>query len=130
MFIHKNKLFKLLVSYSIAAMGLNLFFVLAGNIHFDCNVLLFTSLLWGLEAAETAVVLFLFIVTANCLAIINIKLLNYDYLITIVQLYDVLIYFTTSFALVVPKVVVSVLNWSIVTSHYWYKLLNIFYCYY
>ena len=73
MFIHKNKLFKLLVSYSIAAMGLNLFFVLAGNIHFDCNVLLFTSLLWGLEAAETAVVLFLFIVTANCLAIINIK---------------------------------------------------------
>ena len=130
MFIHRNKLFKLLVSYSIAAMGLNLFFVLAGNIHFDCNVLLFTSLLWGLEAAETAVVLFLFIVTANCLAIINIKLLNYDYLITIVQLYDVLIYFTTSFALVVPKVVVSVLNWSIVTSHYWYKLLNIFYCYY
>lgn len=120
----------MLVSYSIAAMGLNLFFVLAGNIHFDCNVLLFTSLLWGLEAAETAVVLFLFIVTANCLAIINIKLLNYDYLITIVQLYDVLIYFTTSFALVVPKVVVSVLNWSIVTSHYWYKLLNIFYCYY
>ena len=73
MFIHKNKLFKLLVSYSIAAMGLNLFFVLAGNIHFDCNVLLFSSLLWGLEAAETAVVLFLFIVTANCLAIINIK---------------------------------------------------------
>ena len=130
MFIHKNKLFKLLVSYSIAAMGLNLFFVLAGNIHFDINVLLFSSLLWGLEAAETAVVLFLFIVTANCLAIINIKLLNYDYLITIVQLYDVLIYFTTSFALVVPKVVVSVLNWSIVTSHYWYKLLNIFYCYY
>ena len=82
MFIHKNKLFKLLVSYSIAAMGLNLFFVLAGNIHFDCNVLLFTSLLWGLEAAETAVVLFLFIVTANCLAIINIKLLNYDYLMS------------------------------------------------
>ena len=74
MFIHKNKLFKLLVSYSIAAMGLNLFFVLAGNIHFDINVLLFSSLLWGLEAAETAVVLFLFIVTANCLAIINIKL--------------------------------------------------------
>ena len=73
MFIHKNKLFKLLVSYSIAAMGLNLFFVLGGNIHFDINVLLFSSLLWGLEAAETAVVLFLFIVTANCLAIINIK---------------------------------------------------------
>ena len=63
----------MLVSYSIAAMGLNLFFVLAGNIHFDINVLLFSSLLWGLEAAETAVVLFLFIVTANCLAIINIK---------------------------------------------------------
>ena len=75
-FIHRYKLFKLLVSYSIAAMGLNLFFVLAGNIHFDCNVLLFTSLLWGLEAAETAVVLFLFIVTANCLAIINIKLIT------------------------------------------------------
>ena len=73
MFIHRYKLFKLLVSYSIAAMGLNLFFVLAGNIHFDINVLLFSSLLWGLEAAETAVVLFLFIVTANCLAIINIK---------------------------------------------------------
>ena len=66
----------MLVSYSIAAMGLNLFFVLAGNIHFDCNVLLFSSLLWGLEAAETAVVLFLFIVTANCLAIINIKLIT------------------------------------------------------
>ena len=76
MFIHRYKLFKLLVSYSIAAMGLNLFFVLAGNIHFDCNVLLFSSLLWGLEAAETAVVLFLFIVTANCLAIINIKLIT------------------------------------------------------
>ena len=73
MFIHKNKLFKLLVSYSIAAMGLNLFFVLAGNIHFDINVLLFSSLIWGLEAAETAVVLFLFILTANCLGIINIK---------------------------------------------------------
>jgi len=73
MFIHKNKLFKLLVSYSIAAMGLNLFFILAGNIHFDINVLLFSSLIWGLEAAETAVVLFLFILTANCLGIINIK---------------------------------------------------------
>ena len=79
MFIHKNKLFKLLVSYSIAAMGLNLFFILAGNIHFDINVLLFSSLLWGLEAAETAVVLFLFIVTANCLAIINIKTRLYCY---------------------------------------------------
>ena len=66
----------MLVSYSIAAMGLNLFFVLAGNIHFDINVLLFSSLLWGLEAAETAVVLFLFIVTANCLAIINIKFMD------------------------------------------------------
>ena len=76
MFIHRYKLFKLLVSYSIAAMGLNLFFILAGNIHFDINVLLFSSLLWGLEAAETAVVLFLFIVTANCLAIINIKLIT------------------------------------------------------
>ena len=81
MFIHKNKLFKLLVSYSIAAMGLNLFLVLAGNIHFDINVLLFSSLLWGLEAAETAVVLFLFIVTANCLAIINIKQFIYFCLI-------------------------------------------------
>ena len=79
MFIHRNKLFKLLVCYSIAAMGLNLFFVLAGNIHFDINVLLFSSLLWGLEAAETAVVLFLFIVTANCLAIINIKTRLYCY---------------------------------------------------
>ena len=76
MFIHRYKLFKLLVSYSIAALGLILFFVLAGNIHFDINVLLFSSLLWGLEAAETAVVLFLFIVTANCLAIINIKLIT------------------------------------------------------
>ena len=79
MFIHRNKLFKLLVCYSIAAMGLNLFFVLAGNINFDINVLLFSSLLWGLEAAETAVVLFLFIVTANCLAIINIKTRLYCY---------------------------------------------------
>ena len=34
-FIHRYKLFKLLVSYSIAAMGLNLFLVLGGNIHFD-----------------------------------------------------------------------------------------------
>ena len=33
------------VSYSIAAMGLNLFFILAGNIHFDINVLLFSSLI-------------------------------------------------------------------------------------
>ena len=49
------------------------FFILAGNIHFDINVLLFSSLIWGLEAAETAVVLFLFILTANCLGIINIK---------------------------------------------------------
>ena len=30
------------------------------QVHFDINVLLFSSLLWGLEAAETAVVLFLF----------------------------------------------------------------------
>ena len=77
----------MLVSYSIAAMGLNLFFILAGNIHFDINVLLFSSLLWGLEAAETAVVLFLFIVTANCLAIINIKhlILSITVKITFIQ---------------------------------------------
>ena len=47
--------------------------IIAGNIHFDTNVLLFTTLIGGLEAAETAVFLFLFIVSANCLGIINIK---------------------------------------------------------
>ena len=73
-FIHKNKLFKLLISYSIAAMGLNVFLSLSGNIHFDINILVFSSIVWGLEAAESAVVLFLFIVVANCLAIINIKM--------------------------------------------------------
>ena len=50
-FIHRYKLFKLLVSYSITAMGLNLFLIIAGNIHFDTNVLLFTTLIGGLEAA-------------------------------------------------------------------------------
>ena len=54
-------------------MGLNLFLAIAANIHFDSNLLVFTTLIFGLEAAETALVLFLFIVTANCLAIINIK---------------------------------------------------------
>ena len=84
-FIHKNKLFKLLICYSLGAMGLNLFFILAGNIHFDINILLFSSVVWGLEAAETAVVLFLFIVVANCLAIINIKMKN---IFTMTQTYN------------------------------------------
>ena len=72
-FIHRYKLFKLLVCYSITAMGLNLFLAIAANIHFDSNLLVFTTLIFGLEAAETALVLFLFIVTANCLGMINIK---------------------------------------------------------
>ena len=54
-------------------MGLNLFLAIAANIHFDSNLLVFTTLIFGLEAAETALVLFLFIVTANCLGMINIK---------------------------------------------------------
>ena len=72
----------MLICYSITGLGLNLFFILAGNIHFDINILLFTSVVWGLEAAEGAVVLFLFIVVANYLAIINIKYFNYVFVWT------------------------------------------------
>ena len=43
--IHRYKLFKLLVCYSITAMGLNLFLAIAANIHFDSNLLVFTTLI-------------------------------------------------------------------------------------
>ena len=54
-------------------MGLNLFLAIAANIHFDSNILLFVILIWALEAAETAVLLYLFIVSGKCLGIINIR---------------------------------------------------------
>ena len=115
MFIHRYKLFKLLVSYSIAAMGLNLFFVLAGNIHFDINVLLFSSLLWGLEAAETAVVLFLFIVTANCLAIINIKKELHIVLLTVHNI----VIITFLIAMTAVDVFIVVIQWA--RSFEWFQ---------
>ena len=105
----------MLVSYSIAAMGLNLFFVLAGNIHFDINVLLFSSLLWGLEAAETAVVLFLFIVTANCLAIINIKKELHIVLLTVHNI----VIITFLIAMTAVDVFIVVIQWA--RSFEWFQ---------
>ena len=71
--IHRYKLFKLLVCYSITAIGLNLFWILAGNINFDIHILAVTCIVWSIEAAEAAMVLYLFITSGLFLGINNIR---------------------------------------------------------
>ena len=60
--IHRYKLFKLLVCYSITAIGLNLFWILAGNINFDIHFIGVVVLVWAIEAAEAAMVLYILLV--------------------------------------------------------------------
>ena len=61
------------VCYSFSAIGLNLFWIICGNIHFDINILVVTILVWALEAAETALYLYLFAVGQSLLGYINVK---------------------------------------------------------
>ena len=73
--ILRYKIIKLLVCYSITIIGLNIFLIIAGNMYFDINILSFVIIVWSLEAAETVVVLYLFVVSALSLGNINIPII-------------------------------------------------------
>ena len=70
----RYKLFKLLVCNILTLIGLNLFVVVAGNTCFDIAVLSLCIFCWAIEAAETAMILYLFIVSVWSLGIVNIKI--------------------------------------------------------
>ena len=62
--IHRYNLFKVLVSYEITSIGLNIFLIVAAVTMNDINMLAVTVLLFAIGAAETAVGLSLLIITS------------------------------------------------------------------
>ena len=62
--IHRYNLFKLLVSYEITSIGLNIFLIVAAVTMNDINMLAVTVLLFAVGAAETAIGISLLLITS------------------------------------------------------------------